>query len=69
MLNAPLLDENYSVNQPIKNEQNKQNEQNEQNKQNEQNEQNEKNQQQLYNTSNYESNWCSVVLINSFFCC
>ena len=57
MLNAPLLDENYSVNQPIKNEQNKQNEQNE------------KNQQQLYNTSNYESNWCIIFLVNCFVMC
>ena len=57
MLNAPLLDENYSVNQPIKNEQN------------EQNEQNEKNQQQLYNTSNYESNWCIIFLVNCFVMC
>ena len=54
MLNAPLLDENYSVNQPIKNEQNKQNEQNE---------------QQLYNTSNYESNWCIIFLVNCFVMC
>ena len=54
MLTAPLLDENYSVNQPIKNEQN---------------EQNEKNQQQLYNTSNYESNWCIIFLVNCFVMC